>query len=109
MGNTKSNVGSPSPRSKLFHELILKSWWTILILLVCTFAYDQATRRRDREAQRLRTKRAHLKQQLASAQAETIHLERRLASQDDSDWLELVLKSKLGLVSEGETKVHLKR
>jgi len=29
----------------------------------------------------------------------------RIASQDDPEWIELVLKEKLGLVPEGETKV----
>lgn len=93
-------------RSRLFEELVVKSWWTILFFLICFFAYDQAAGRREREEQKLRIK----LQQLTLAKVEALSLQERLkremASQEDDHWIELVLMQKLGLVPEGQTKVH---
>jgi hypothetical protein len=93
-------------RSRLFEELVLKSWWTILFFLICLFAYDQAAKRRGREEQKLREK----FQQLGAAKQEALfkqeELKREIASQDDESWIELILMQKLGLVPEGQTKVH---
>lgn len=106
-------MGSQSPsydiimnkRSRLFEELILKSWWTILFFLVCFFAYDQAAKRRDREELELEQKYrqiVHAKEEALAVQDE---LKREIASQNDQSWIELVLMQKLGLVPEGQKKV----
>ena len=93
-------------RSRLFEELILKSWWAILFFMVCFFAYDQAGRRRDREELVLKEK----YQQILCAKEEASilqeELKREIASQNDASWIELVLMQKLGLVPEGQQKVH---
>lgn len=95
-----------SKRSRLFEELILKSWWTILFFLVCFFAYDQAAKRRNREELALQEK----YQQLLLAKEEALaiqeELKREIESQNDQSWIELVLMQKLGLVPEGQKKVH---
>jgi hypothetical protein len=92
-------------RSRLYEEFILKSWWTILFLFICFFAYDQAAKRRGREENLLREK-LH---QLLLAKQEALLLQEELkteiASQGDESWIELVLMQKLGLVPEGQTKV----
>lgn len=93
-------------RSRLFEELILKSWWTILFFLVCFFAYDQAAKRRDREELKLQTKYQQLLQAKEGALAIQEELKREIASQNDQNWIELVLMHKLGLVPEGQKKVH---
>jgi hypothetical protein len=113
----KSNEGLPSPlykhnkkkRSRLFEELILKSWWTILFFLICFFAYDQAAKRRDREEYLLQVKLDQLL--LAQQEAGSLQegLQQEIASQEDDSWIELVLMQKLGLVPEGQTKVHFIR
>ena len=93
-------------RSRLFEELVLKSWWTILFFLIILFAYDQAAKSREDEESKLREK----FQQLLLAQQEARvlqeELRREIASQGDDSWIELVLMQKLGLVPEGQTKVH---
>ena len=74
--------------------------------LICFFAYDQAAKRREREEQKLYKKFQQLimaKQAALSIQDE---LKREIASQEDENWIELVLMQKLGLVPEGHTKVH---
>lgn len=103
VNNTSKNK---KKRSGLFDELIVKSWWAILFFLICLFSYDHAAKRRDREESLLQIKfdQLLLAQQEASALKE--ELRQRIASQEDDCWLELVLMQKLGLVPEGETKVH---
>lgn len=96
-------------RSKLFEELILKSWWAILFFLICFFAYDQAVKRRVREENKLRKKFNELTCAYENALSVREELKREIASQDDESWIELMLMQKLGLVPEGQTKVHFKQ
>lgn len=96
-------------RSRLFEELILKSWWAILFFLICYFAYDQAAKRRQGEELKLRDK---LNQLLVAKERACLlqeELKREISSQGDESWIELVLMQKLGLVPEGQTKVHFMR
>jgi hypothetical protein len=92
-------------RSRLFVELVLKSWWTILFFLVCLFAYDQAAKTRGREEEKLRNKLSQLQKEKEGALSLQVELKREIACQDDENWIELVLMQKLGLVPEGQTKV----
>ena len=95
-----------SKRSRLFEELVLKSWWTILFFLICFFAYDQAAKRREREEQNLSAKLQQLIAAKKDALSQQEELKREIASQGDESWIELVLMKKLGLVPEGQIKVH---
>ncbi|MCH9627178.1 MAG: hypothetical protein S4CHLAM2_08130 [Chlamydiales bacterium] len=115
MESTKSKRGSPSPkssrassypRSRLFEEIILKSWWTILFFLLCCFAYDQAYRHKLREETRLQKKLLSLEGEIAAAQEKQDDLKLQIASQEDEAFIEMILMRKLGLVPEGQTKVH---
>ncbi len=96
-------------RSRLFEELVLKSWWTILFFLICLFSYDQAAKRRDREEQKLISKFNQLTLKVEEAKVLQEELKIQIASQGDEGWIELVLMQKLGLVPEGQTKVHFVR
>ncbi len=92
--------------SRLYEELVLKSWWTILFFLILFFAYDRAIKKCADEQEKLRSKCEMLlvkKRQALELQEE---LKRNLKSQDDDRWVELVLMQKLGLIPEGHTKVH---
>ena len=92
-------------RSKLFDSVIISSWWVILFLLGLFFLYDQATTKRNREARRLHEKYDQLLIQREETTNHLYDLTLRKASQEDPQWIELVLREKLGLVSEKETKV----
>ncbi len=92
-------------RSRLFEELILKSWWAILFFLITFFAFDQAGARRSREEHLLRQKVASLLQKKSDAVEFQEELELIIASQNDPAWIELTLMKELGLVPEGNTKI----
>jgi len=92
-------------RSKLFDSVIISSWWVILYLLALFFLYDQASNKRNREVQRLHQKYAVLQLQKDEIKAHLEEFQLRKASQGDPLWTELLLREKLGLVGENETKV----
>lgn len=95
----------PPRKSKLFEELLLKSWWVILCFLICFFTYDQAVKQKEREELKLRSR---LEELVLSKEKEILlnkALQEEIASRDDPCWIELRLKEKLGLVPEGQTKV----
>ncbi|MCH9610537.1 MAG: hypothetical protein S4CHLAM81_03790 [Chlamydiales bacterium] len=94
-----------SERSRLFDSVIVASWWVILYLLALLFLYDQATGRRCKESARLFEKKSALVIQERELRDELKELDLRLASQGDPLWIELLLREKLGLVGEDETKV----
>lgn len=99
----------PKKRSRLFEEVILKSWWAILFFLITLFAFDQASASRMREERLLRNKVASLIQKKEEAIELQEELELKIASQDDSSWIELTLMKELGLVPEGNTKILFSR
>jgi hypothetical protein len=92
-------------RSRLFEEVIIKSWWMILFFFLCYFLYDEGVARRNLE-------KAHLNKKLTDLYAEkekVLRIQRELKeqieSQGDHAWIELTLMKGLGLVPEGERKV----
>lgn len=92
-------------RSRLFEEIILKSWWVIVFFFICFFAYEQATNRKDQEVKLLQSKLTDLQKNIA----DTLHLKEylllQMASREDPEWIEMILIEELGLVPEGHTKV----
>lgn len=92
--------------SPLFQELILKSWWTILFLLICVFAYDQAVQRRTREEKNLQAKLDKLLLSKEATLAKQANLKLQIMSQGDPAFIEMALMRRLGLVPEGQTKIH---
>lgn len=93
-------------RSRLFEEVILKSWWVILFFLLCYFAYDQAVQHKSREEDKLRGKLCSLELEKKRALAVQEDLKLQIASQEDESFIELTLMRRLGLVPEGQKKVH---
>lgn len=92
-------------RSKLFESVVVSSWWVIIFLLAIFFLYDQAHAKCERELFRLKEKANLLHLQKQDALSHLSELELRKASQEDPLWIELLLREKLGLVGENETKV----
>lgn len=92
-------------RSLLFEESIRKSWWVILLLLICLFAYDRAVTQKQLEEEHFRKKLEEI--HLATKQALETQEElcQQIESQNDPAWIELTLMKRLGLVPEGKTKI----
>lgn len=88
-----------------FDEIILKSWWVILLFLIIFFAYDRTTYRLGKEERRLTEKRERLLKERVVALERQEELLAIHASARDGGWIELVLMQRLGLVPEGATKV----
>ncbi|MCB1181582.1 MAG: hypothetical protein KDK55_06150 [Chlamydiia bacterium] len=93
-------------RSRLFVELILKSWWVILFIFLCTFSYEQASLYKKREQNRLSTQYTSLLQEKVDLLSIQDDLLLQIESRHDPAWIEMVLMRGLGLVPEGEIKVH---
>lgn len=92
-------------RSRLFEEVIIKSWWTILFFLVCYFAYDRGVHYRNNEKQKLEIKMQDLETEKLKAIQTKEHLLLQIESQNEATWVELMLMRGLGLVPEGEQKI----
>lgn len=93
-------------RSRLFEELIIKSWWAILFFLFCFFIYDQAIKRLLQEEQKLKHKLTEMIREKQSSLVRQEELQQQIASQNDKAFIELILMRRLGLVPEGQIKVH---
>ncbi len=108
MGNIRNKPESQSQgsRSRLFEVVILKSWWAILFFLLCCFAYDQAAQLKTREEEKLRGKLHFLRAEKDQALENQENLKLQIASQEDESFIELTLMRRLGLVPEGQTKIH---
>ncbi|MCH9609869.1 MAG: hypothetical protein S4CHLAM45_14050 [Chlamydiales bacterium] len=92
-------------RSRLFDELVVKSWWAILFVLICLFTYDRAISKRKEEQRHLELRFEKIELSSKAAIEKRIDLKEQIASQNDPQWIELTLMRKLGLVPEGQKKV----
>ncbi len=95
-----------APRhSRLFEELLQKSWWVILFFLICLFAYDHAMKKRHQEETQLKKKLEDIRYEKSIAMEKQEELKLQIASQTDPAWIEMTLMKGLGLVPEGQKKV----
>lgn len=88
-----------------WYHIFLGNWWVIAFVLMACGVYLQAIHKKNRLAQALEDRVEHLSQAKNEAVEKKEELLLRIQSQDDPEWLELVLKEKLGVAAEGELKV----
>jgi hypothetical protein len=93
-------------RSRLFEEVIVKSWWVILFFTVCFFLFDLSLKRKNTEEGLLRKKLLVLTEEKEEAEKKFEELKLEIASQSDPAWIEMTLMRCLGMVPEGDTKIH---
>ena len=86
-------------------SFFLKNWWVGAFVLMAVALYVQALYQKNQLASLLENKACMLKEEKKRAMKEKEQLMLRLKSEDDPEWALLVLKQKLGVVEEGETKV----
>ncbi len=94
---------------RLFETLIIKSWWVILFMLISYIGYDQGIKKRKANIFEItcRLQDLEVEKKLTLAQKEDLLL--RINSQSDPAWIEMVLMKELGVVPEGQIKVHFKK
>lgn len=100
--NTKLSSGS-----KIVDELILRSWWVALILLLLFALYERSHTRSVAEHQQFAIQLEQLQLEYQQQLTEQSHLTAQLASQSDPAWIELTLIRVLGLVPTGQKKCIL--
>lgn len=83
----------------------MSNWWVVACILMAIALYAEALYQKNQLASRLGKKSESLKREKIAALREKEQLLLRLKSENDPEWVELVLKQKLGVVEEGETKV----
>jgi len=88
-----------------FFPLFFKNWWVAAYLLMAIALYVQALYQKNQLVSVLEGKLSTLEKAKEEALLEKEELTLRLKSEEDPEWMELVLKKRLGLVEEGETKV----
>lgn len=98
-----------SRAARIFEELVMRSWWVVLIVIVCYATYEQAIKHADAEYTNLHQQLTALqreREQLLDMQSD---LQWQVNSQSDPVWVELTLMKGLGLAPEGHTKVFFSK
>lgn len=93
---------------ELIAKFFLRSWWTILILLLCFGFYEHEHKKRQEISSILTAQKNELQNKKINALERHDSLLMQINSQTDPAWIELVLMKKLGLVPEGQTKIFFK-
>lgn len=94
--------------TKLFKALkrqLFESWWVILFTLLCFFCYEQGVKMRNIQFQVLSKQLQEFQQEKQNALALQSELNAQIQSQEDTEWIELLLLRELGVVPEGQKKV----
>lgn len=86
--------------------IFIRSWWVIAFIIGCTMLYEQGLRNRDALYQQLTDQWLNLQKEKQQALHHQQNLQLQINSQSDVAWVELTLMKGLGLVPEGQQKVH---
>lgn len=89
-----------------FQAAFLKYWWVIAIILVSYMIYSQSLQKKIWAHTQLLSTLSNLEQAKISALEEREDLLLKLDSFSDSEWIQLTLMQKLGVVPEGKVKIH---
>ena len=87
------------------HIILLKNWWVIAFILMAGAIYIQAIHKKNQLVATLQERIDTLAAAKMDAMEKKEELLLRINSQNDPDFVELVLKEKLGVTAEGELKV----
>jgi hypothetical protein len=97
----------PSRLNKgLFEEIFIRSWWVSLFCLICYVFLDIAGEQQRQNLAELKAQMERLNEEKLAALVQQEDLLRQIYSQSDPAWIELTLMKGLGVVPEGQIKVH---
>jgi hypothetical protein len=100
------NVQKKMPVPSFWEKMVSRSWWVILFLLLGVIGYNQAIKKKKHEIASLEYRIHEVEKAKKNALAQKEDLLLKLHSENDPDWMELVLMRELGVVPEGFLKVH---
>lgn len=94
-----------SPPSKLFHEVVERSWWVIVVCLTQLFLFDRSYTNKQEELKHLDERKNFLNLAISDLEEEKKRLLFRMNSEKERSWLALLLKEKLGVSSPNEKRI----
>ncbi len=87
-------------------ELVFNSWWVIVFILVNAVVLNIVFKQLSIKEQDLNSTVYKLETIKLASQKQQRDLKMQIESQNDPRYIEMVLKQELGLISEGQIKVH---
>jgi hypothetical protein len=99
---------NPSLSSYLVEEIFFRSWWVVVVFLLCHISYDLGLQHWHKEYSLLKDHLVKIKEEKITALSLKDDLHSQVNSQSDHAWIELTLMKGLGLVPEGQVKVFFK-
>ncbi len=90
-------------------EFFQRYGWLLLFWIACFIFYSQAMHKKSMVCSELKGKIRDLESLKVFTAVEYEDLALQIQSQNDLDWIEMVLKKNLGVVSEGQMKVYFKK
>jgi hypothetical protein len=89
---------------------VFKGWWWVMVFCaICISIYAQGMMKKEMICSELKEKITYLEEERISLKNGHDDLQLEIASQNDPAWIELVLMKHLGVVPEGNVKVHFKQ
>lgn len=89
-------------------KLIKDWWWVFSFVAICLCFYGQGMNKKGYACFELKKKIAALQHDRDHLAEHHVHLQDQIGSHNDPAWIELVLMKHLGVVPEGQVKVHFK-
>ena len=88
---------------------VYRYWWVFVFLLVVFVGYSHAIKKKDKQIQEIQMRIESLQDEKDYLTAQKEDLNLKLNSQSDPAWIEQVLMKEIGLVPEGQIKVHFSK
>lgn len=86
--------------------LFVRSWWVYLFVAIAYLVFYQGMEKKREAYQEISERLARLEIEKKEVVEENGDLLLQIHSQDDPAYIQMVLMQQLGLVPEGQTKVH---
>jgi hypothetical protein len=93
----------------MFNGFVVRFWWVFLFLVICFVVYDNNIKEKNKEIQIMKNRLKELSLEKELTLEEKEELLSKINSQSDPSWIEMVLIKELGVVPDGQLKVHFKK
>jgi len=93
-------------KQKKFEYIIIKFWWVFLFIIISFLGFDRLTKKKNKEIYNYKKNFLALEKEKNQEKEKRDFLNLRINSQNDPEWIELILMKKLGVVPKGKIKVR---